>query len=119
MRIGRVTVIPRLSNHGSEVFLLWFMAMGIIGLLWRAIEKGIVGSADAHGFDVAAFLLILQRVVEAVQKRWEQRGQDAQALALAHSTPIPTGGPDGTPDRPVHTFEENPEAGGSNGGRSE
>lgn len=114
MRIGRVTVVPRLSNHGSEVFLLWFMSMGIIGLLWRAIEKGIVGSAEAHGFDVAAFLLILQRIVEAVQKRWEQRGQDAKDLQLAASAPvapIPTidpavAPPTGTPGDPVHVVEE-------------
>lgn len=85
MRFPRIAI----SNHGSEVMLLGLLAMGIIGLLWRAIELGIVGNSEAHGFDVAAFLLILQRIIEAIQKRWEQRGTDLANARLHASKPDP------------------------------
>lgn len=71
--------IPRISNHGSEILLLATMAIGVMILIGMAIEGKLLDGK----FDVAACLLILQRIVEAVQKRWEQRGQDAKEMQLA------------------------------------
>ena len=71
---------PRISNHGSEVFLLGVMALGVIILIGMAIGKGKV-----DGLDIAAFLLVLQRIVEAVQKRWEQRSVDQMGRSLANA----------------------------------
>jgi len=74
--------IPRISNHGSEVLLLAFLGGGVIFLLWRAIETG-----KLDGLDVAAFLLIVQRVIEAVQARWTNRSIDRMSDSLANSPP--------------------------------
>lgn len=43
--------------------------------------------AGSNAMDVAAFLLVLQRIVEAVQKRWEQRSVDRMGANLANSPP--------------------------------
>lgn len=75
--------LPRISNHGSEIALLGLISMGVVALLWRAIDNGFVGD----GFDVAAFLLILQRIIEAVQGRWTQRGLDQANDNLSKSQP--------------------------------
>lgn len=76
---------PRLSAHGSEVGLLAFMAGGIIAVLVVAVFKGVL--AGEHAIDVAAFLLVLQRIVEAIQKRWEQRSVDQMGRSLANAPP--------------------------------
>ena len=73
----------RLPDHGSEVFLLGAIAIGVIILLGIAINRGLVG----NGFDVAAFLLVLQRIIEAIQKRWEQRSVDKMGASLANAPP--------------------------------
>lgn len=94
MKIGPVEIKPAaISNHGSEVMLLWSIAIGVIWLLNSAIERGLVG----NGFDVAAFLLVLQGVIASVQKRWEQRGQDAKEMELAKA-PSTVGTGDGVQD---------------------
>jgi len=72
-----------LSDHGGELLLLAVIAGGVVALLWRGIERGLVES----GLDVAAFLLVLQRIVEAVQKRWEQRGVDRLGEMVGQSQP--------------------------------
>lgn len=72
--------LPPLSDHGSEIILLGMLGLGVLGVLWRAIEHGLM-------IDVAAFLLILQRIVEAVQKRWEQRSLDRMGANLANTPP--------------------------------
>ena len=78
---------PRLTDHGGEVALLGWLGTGVLLILLVAAGKGqLSGSA---GVDVAAFLLVLQRIVEAVQKRWEQRGSDRMADKLASSAPTP------------------------------
>jgi hypothetical protein len=73
----------RLTDHGSEIALLSAIAVGVVLLLWRAIERGLVGT----GFDVAAFLLVLQRIIEAVQGRWTQRSVDRMGQSLANAPP--------------------------------
>ncbi|MEO7467812.1 MAG: hypothetical protein ABIV36_12415 [Sphingobium limneticum] len=73
----------KLSDHGSEIVLLSAIAIGVVFLLWRAIERKLVGD----GFDVAAFLLVLQRIIEAVQGRWTQRSVDRMGQSLANAPP--------------------------------
>jgi hypothetical protein len=73
----------KLTDHGSEIALLSAIAIGVVILLWRAIERNLVGS----GFDVAAFLLVLQRIIEAVQGRWTQRSVDRMGQSLANAPP--------------------------------
>ncbi len=73
----------RLTDHGSEIALLSAIGIGVVFLLWRAIERGLVGD----GFDVAAFLLVLQRIIEAVQGRWTQRSVDRMGASLANAPP--------------------------------
>lgn len=73
----------KLTDHGSEIALLAAIGIGVVLLLWRAIERGLVGS----GFDVAAFLLVLQRIIEAVQGRWTQRSVDRMGQSLANAPP--------------------------------
>ncbi len=75
--------IFKLTDHGSEIALLAAIAVGVVILLWRAIERGLVGT----GFDVAAFLLVLQRIIEAVQGRWTQRSVDRMGQSLANAPP--------------------------------
>lgn len=76
--------LPRLSDHGSEIVLLGMLGIGVVVLIGLAIGKD-----KLDGLDVAAFLLVLQRIVEAVQKRWEQRGADLMATRLHASKPDP------------------------------
>ena len=44
-----------------------------------------IGKGKIDGLDIAAFLLVLQRIVEAVQKRWEQRSVDQMGRSLANA----------------------------------
>lgn len=93
--------IPRVSDHVSEIGLLGWLGTGVLAVLIIAAFKGQL--TGATGIDVAAFLLVLQRIVEAVQKRWEQRGTDKLGELAAAASPIR---PAGTPDDPVSVTEE-------------
>jgi hypothetical protein len=86
--------IPAVSDHVSEVALLAGIAIGCIVLLWKAID---VGKLD--GLDVGAFLLVLQRVIEAVTARWTGRTLDRFGANLANSPPAdpPAPAPAGDP----------------------
>jgi len=75
------------TDHGSEILLLGLIAAGVLWVLYDAIGK-------QEMVDVAAFLLILQRIVEAVQKRWEQRSSDQKTELLGKAAAV-TGGEDG------------------------
>ncbi len=92
---------PEFQATGSEVLLLGALGMGVIWLTGRALDKI---TPDNAGLDIAAFLLVLQRIVEAVQKRWEQRGTDAVTASLAQSRPLDDA-PTGKPDDPVYDEE--------------
>jgi len=96
------TAIPRLSDHGSEIVLLGILGGGVLGILGVAAFRGQLGGE--HALDVAAFLLVLQRIVEAVQKRWEQRGTDRLGEMVAQSQPA-TASPAGTPADPISVEE--------------
>jgi len=79
--------LPRLSDHGSEIALLGWLGSGVIAVLIIGVFKGQLAGASA--IDVAAFLLVLQRIVEAIQKRWEQRSLDKMGQQLGASAPTP------------------------------
>lgn len=88
--------LPRVSDHVSEIGLLGWLGTGVLAVLIIAAFKGELSGSSA--LDVAAFLLVLQRIVEAVQKRWEQRGTDKLGELAAAASPTR---PAGTPDDPV------------------
>ena len=75
--------IPPVSDHGSEIGLFALIAVGVIYLLYRVIEKG------TTGWDVAACLLVLQGIISAVKERWTQRSVDRLGQQLQQSAPAP------------------------------
>ncbi|WP_341896431.1 hypothetical protein [Sphingobium sp. YR657] len=77
--------LPDVSDHFSEIGLLTWLGTGVLAVLIIGAFRGNLAGRDA--MDVAAFLLVIQRIVEAVQKRWEQRGADRMAASLANSPP--------------------------------
>ena len=79
---GRIA-LPRLTDHGSEIALLGVIALGTIGILALIVRQG------GDGWDVAAFLLVLQRIIEAVTARWTQRSVDRMGQQLGASAPTP------------------------------
>jgi len=72
----------RLSPHGSEIILLGLIALGVIYLLARAISHD-----KLQGLDVAAFLLVLQSIIQAIKDRWSQRSVDQMSASLANAPP--------------------------------
>lgn len=78
---------PRISDHISEIGLLGWLGTGVLAVLIIGAVKGQLSGPSA--LDVAAFLLVLQRIVEAVQKRWEQRSLDRMGQQLGNSAPTP------------------------------
>lgn len=79
--------LPKLTDHASETALLGWLGSGVIAVLIISAFRGQL--TGASGIDVAAFLLVLQRIVEAVQKRWEQRSLDRMGQQLGSSAPTP------------------------------
>lgn len=77
--------LPKMTDFASEIGLLGWLGTGVIAILIIAAFQGQLAGAGA--IDVAAFLLVLQRIVEAVQKRWEQRSVDRLGQSLANSPP--------------------------------
>lgn len=75
--------IPKVSDHVSEIGLLGWLGTGVLAVLIIAAFRGELSGERA--LDVAAFLLVLQRIVEAVQKRWEQRSMDRMGASLANA----------------------------------
>ncbi|MBB3034069.1 hypothetical protein [Alteriqipengyuania lutimaris] len=78
-----MTRAPLISNHGSEIILLGALGVGVLVLL------AVVAVREPEGWDVAACLLVLVRIVEAIQKRWEQRGTDLANARMHASKPDP------------------------------
>ena len=75
--------LPKLTDHGSEIALLGWLGTGVLAvLIIGALTKQLAGTS---AIDVAAFLLVLQRIVEAIQKRWEQRSVDRMGASLANA----------------------------------
>ena len=79
--------IPKLTDHGSEIALLSWMATGVLAILIVAALKGQLVGRNA--LDVAAFLLVLQRIIEAITARWTQRSVDRMGQQLGASAPTP------------------------------
>lgn len=75
--------IPKITDHVSEIGLLGWLGSGVLAVLIIGAFKGTLAGPNA--LDVAAFLLVLQRIVEAVQKRWEQRSVDKMGASLANA----------------------------------
>lgn len=76
--------IPPVSDHGSEIGLFALIAIGVIGLLFWVVYKGVTG------WDVAACLLVLQGIISAVKERWTQRSVDRMGQNLQQSAPAPS-----------------------------
>lgn len=94
-------VIPKISDHGSEIVLLGLIAGGVVWLLGKVIEKGVAG------WDVAACLLVLQGIISAIKERWTQRSVDRMGQQLGQSNP-PSDGPSGSASDPLNTKVVNP-----------
>lgn len=76
---------PKFSDHAIEIGLLAILGVGVLFILCVSAFNLTLGGQNA--IDVAAFLLVLQRIVEAVQKRWEQRSVDRMGQSLANAPP--------------------------------
>jgi putative chitinase len=81
--------IPRISDHGSEIVLLWSIAVGVLAYMAFAAGKG-------QDVDTAACLVVLTAIISAVKERWTQRSVDRMGASLANSPPAepPTPAPD-------------------------
>jgi hypothetical protein len=73
--------LPGVSDHGSEIGLLGFIALGI----FAAMCIGIWRKPDA--FDPSAYLVVLTLIVGAIKERWTQRSVDRMGQSLANSPP--------------------------------
>lgn len=98
MKIPRI-VLPKISDHGSEIVLFGLIAGGMVWLLGKVVDKGV------EGWDVAACLLVLQGIISAIKERWTQRSVDRMGVQLGQSQPQ-NDGPSGNPGDPVHVEED-------------
>ncbi|HEX7856081.1 MAG TPA: hypothetical protein VF503_20565 [Sphingobium sp.] len=74
---------PRISDHGSEIGLLAFIAFGVFVAMCVGIWRG----SAAHPFDPSAYLVVLTLIVGAIKERWTQRSVDRMGQSLANSPP--------------------------------
>lgn len=83
-------ILP-LTDHGSEVGLLGFIAAGV----FLAMSIGIANATKEHPFDPSAYLVVLTLIVGAIKERWTQRSVDRMGASLANSPPAepPAGEP--------------------------
>lgn len=72
-----------LTDHGSEIVLLGFIAAGV----FIAMSIGIAGATAEHPFDPSAYLVVLTLIVGAIKERWTQRSMDRMGASLANSPP--------------------------------
>lgn len=80
-----------LTDHGSEIALLAFIAAGV----FLAMAIGISNATEKHSFDPSAYLVVLTLIVGAIKERWTQRSVDRMGASLANSPPAepPAGEP--------------------------
>lgn len=76
MKIPKVAV----SDHFSEIFLLWSIVAGLLAYMAFATVKG-------QSVDTAACLVVLTAVISAVKERWTQRSVDRMGQSLANAPP--------------------------------
>lgn len=72
-----------MTDHGSEIALLAFIAGGV----FIAMSIGIAGASKAHPFDPSAYLVVLTLIVGAIKERWTQRSVDRMGASLANAPP--------------------------------
>lgn len=72
--------LPAVSDHGSEIFLFWTIAVGLLGYMAFANAKG-------KDVDIAACLVVLTAIISAVKERWTQRSVDRMGQSLANAPP--------------------------------
>lgn len=75
--------IPKISDHGSEIGLLGFIAAGV----FVAMCVGISRASAQHPFDPSAYLVVLTLIVGAIKERWTQRSVDRMGQSLANAPP--------------------------------
>jgi hypothetical protein len=75
--------IPKISDHGSEIGLLGFIAAGV----FVAMCVGIWRASAQHTFDPSAYLVVLTLIVGAIKERWTQRSVDRMGQSLANAPP--------------------------------
>lgn len=75
--------IPKISDHGSEIGLLAFIAGGV----FVAMCVGIWRASQQHPFDPSAYLVVLTLIVGAIKERWTQRSVDRMGQSLANAPP--------------------------------
>jgi hypothetical protein len=73
-------LLPRVSDHGSEIFLLGIIAVGVIYLAGSAIDKDAAGEASA-------WTAVLMQIINAIKERWTQRSVDRMGQQLGQSVP--------------------------------
>lgn len=72
--------VIRPTDHGSEIFLLWTIAVGLLGYMAFADSRG-------RDIDLAACLVVLTAIIGAVKERWLQRSVDRMGQSLANAPP--------------------------------
>lgn len=91
----------KISDHGSEIVLLGFIALGV----FVAMVVGIWRTNAAHPFDPSAYLVVLTLIVGAIKERWTQRSVDRMGESLAAAPATLADAPTGKPDDPITTRE--------------
>lgn len=71
--------IPKPSDHAGDNLLFALIAVGVIWLLGKVIDKGVTG------WDVAACLLVLQGIISTIKERGTQRSVDRMGQSLANA----------------------------------
>lgn len=71
----------KLTDHGSEIGLLGFIAAVV------AVVMGIGIYRSADGFDPSAYLVVLTLIIGAIKERWTQRSVDRMGQSLANAPP--------------------------------
>lgn len=74
------------TDHGSEIALLWTIAVGAMILMGIGLYSA---AKSQQGFDPSAYLVVLTLIVGAIKERWLSRSVDrmGQSLAAAPATP--------------------------------
>lgn len=75
------------SDHLSEIVLLGIIAIGVMLLMARAIDKSAAGEA-------ASWSAILMAIINAIKERWQQRSLDRMGQSLANAPAADPPAPD-------------------------
>jgi hypothetical protein len=103
MRIPRLAATSNPDSHLGENILFSVIVGGIFALLLQVIEKGVTG------WDVAACLMVLQSIINAVRERHSNRSIDRLGDQLGASAPQAEQA-SGKPNDPIHLDDGKPPA---------